>query len=432
MSLLSWNCRGLGNPATVRVLVDLVHSKKPEIIFIIETLVGNSKLQPIKNKLGFEGLFVVDNVGRSGGLALFWKEGTEVNIRGYSRYLIDAEVRLEGGKDIWRFTGYYGCPERSRRAESWAFLKHLASLSSLPWVVMGDFNDILAQEEKKGGKPQPNWLIQGFTDAVISSGPRDLHFEGCQFTWEKSRGTPNWIAEKLDRILVSESWLDLFEGAKGLSIEASQSDHLPLILQVEVTKKFTVKSKFKFENMWLQEHQCREVVIQSWSNSHGYDLLTRIACCGIDVWKWGKGLTKGFQNKINYWKKQMEKTRERRDQTGIILFDKAQRNYLITLEQQNTYWKQRAKEFWLRGGDTNSRYFHNSVKRRRRNNRIARLKDSSGIWVEKGRALDELMMNYFKELFKSSKGDMGSVTQCIEEKISSAQNVRLTRSFEKD
>lgn len=57
MSLLSWNCRGLGNPATVQVLVDLVHSKKPDVVFLIETLVGLNKMQPIKTKLGFKGLF---------------------------------------------------------------------------------------------------------------------------------------------------------------------------------------------------------------------------------------------------------------------------------------------------------------------------------------------------------------------------------------
>lgn len=39
---------------------------------------------------------------------------------------------------MWRFTGYYGYLERSRKKESWQLVKHLATLSSLPWVIMGE------------------------------------------------------------------------------------------------------------------------------------------------------------------------------------------------------------------------------------------------------------------------------------------------------
>jgi hypothetical protein len=43
----------------------------------IETKVGKNKVvKPLtlKNKLGFNGPFLVDVVGRSGGLALFWND----------------------------------------------------------------------------------------------------------------------------------------------------------------------------------------------------------------------------------------------------------------------------------------------------------------------------------------------------------------------
>lgn len=95
MSLLSWNCQGLGNPTAVHVLVDIVHLKRLEIIFLMETFVNYNRLQPIKIKMGYHGLFVVDNMGHSGGLALMWKEGTKVNINSYSRNHIDATVCLE-------------------------------------------------------------------------------------------------------------------------------------------------------------------------------------------------------------------------------------------------------------------------------------------------------------------------------------------------
>lgn len=73
--LISWNCRELGNPTKVQVIVDLVHSKRLEVLFLIETFINSNKFQPIKIKLSFTRLFVVESIGHSRGLALLWKNG---------------------------------------------------------------------------------------------------------------------------------------------------------------------------------------------------------------------------------------------------------------------------------------------------------------------------------------------------------------------
>ena len=52
------------------MLAELVMSKKPSFIFLIETLCSRSKLESIKKQLNYDGLFVVERMGRSGGLAL--------------------------------------------------------------------------------------------------------------------------------------------------------------------------------------------------------------------------------------------------------------------------------------------------------------------------------------------------------------------------
>ncbi|KAL9436069.1 hypothetical protein AB3S75_022188 [Citrus x aurantiifolia] len=109
MSVLSWNCRGLGHPQTVQVLIDLVKCKKPTIIFLMETLCGKDKLESIKRKLGFDGLFVVDRVGRSGGLALLWDANTNVFLLSYARNFIDVHVVVAGLGD-WRLTEFYDFP----------------------------------------------------------------------------------------------------------------------------------------------------------------------------------------------------------------------------------------------------------------------------------------------------------------------------------
>ncbi|KAL9413721.1 hypothetical protein AB3S75_042249 [Citrus x aurantiifolia] len=112
MSCLSWNCCGLGHPRTFQVLVDLARTKKPDI-FLMETLCHRDKLKCIKIKLGYAGLFDVEKVGRSDGLAFFWKPNYSVNLLKFGRSFIDLVVEnTEGGK--WRFIGFYGFPESNR------------------------------------------------------------------------------------------------------------------------------------------------------------------------------------------------------------------------------------------------------------------------------------------------------------------------------
>jgi hypothetical protein len=50
-----------------------VKEKRPSLVFLMETKLQANCLETIKVRAGFESVFVVDCVGRSGGLALMWR-----------------------------------------------------------------------------------------------------------------------------------------------------------------------------------------------------------------------------------------------------------------------------------------------------------------------------------------------------------------------
>lgn len=54
--------------------------KKPGLLFLIETISRKKQMEWLRVKLGFDGLFVVDPVGQSGGLALLWKEDIKLEV----------------------------------------------------------------------------------------------------------------------------------------------------------------------------------------------------------------------------------------------------------------------------------------------------------------------------------------------------------------
>lgn len=47
----------------------------------------------------------------------------------------------------WEYEGIL-VSMRGRRCESWNILRMLAEISNLPWCVIGDFNDLMFDDEK--------------------------------------------------------------------------------------------------------------------------------------------------------------------------------------------------------------------------------------------------------------------------------------------
>ena len=94
-------------------------------------------------------------------------------------------------------------------------------------------NDLLKESDKRGNVEHPAWLFRGFREAVIDCGLMDIPLEGYPFTWERGKGMPTWVEEKLDCCLASGAWLNLFPQVKLLNLIAHVSDHSPILLQTD-------------------------------------------------------------------------------------------------------------------------------------------------------------------------------------------------------
>mgnify|MGYP007071362024 CR=1 FL=1 len=71
------------------------------------------------------------------------------------------------------------------RLQKWDTMKGIASSSDLPWVCIGDFNEVLRHDEHDGIGSRSQSQIQGFRDAVDVCGLIDLGFKGTKWTYEK-------------------------------------------------------------------------------------------------------------------------------------------------------------------------------------------------------------------------------------------------------
>ncbi|MCH90734.1 endonuclease/exonuclease/phosphatase family protein [Trifolium medium] len=222
----------------------------------------------------------------------------------------------------WRLTGFYGYPENERRRDSWDLLRTLAQDNSLPWCVMGDFNDLLSNEEK-----EVEWTT---------------HHGGLEDAKE----------ERLDRAMVTQTWFDIFPNCQLHNVIADRSDHYPILLKLHESHRRRFMKDFKFENSWLHEEELEGVVQEGWEKGDHGDLLVKIQHCTDDMNEWGRQLRNTYRIEIEECRRELEMLRDSDQHMQGTRYEEVRRRMSVLLAQEEAFWKQRAKIYWLREGDT--------------------------------------------------------------------------------
>ncbi|PPS08704.1 hypothetical protein GOBAR_AA11928 [Gossypium barbadense] len=124
-----------------------------------------------------DGCLAVNAIGKSGGLVMMWKEGTNVEIKICSSNHIDS-LSQEGRKRV-------GSSVKGK------------------WIIGGDFNAILENSEKEGGRRKPQTLMDDFRAVVDELSLVDLKTDNGWFTWVNNREGTAMVKERLDHFLIS-------------------------------------------------------------------------------------------------------------------------------------------------------------------------------------------------------------------------------------
>ncbi|CAI9102410.1 OLC1v1000675C1 [Oldenlandia corymbosa var. corymbosa] len=220
---------------------------KPSVLFLMETKAVNSTMSAWFQSTGFQNCCIVDPIGSSGGLGLFWIANLTLAVVYQDANVIVTKVTEANGL-IWMAIFVYGPPARQERTSFWSSLNGIIQDYCYPSIILGDFKQVTEQEDKHGGRPvsmQETRPIQHFLSA---NDLEELKHLGCWYTWTNKRQGSDAIFERLDRAFVNKLWFQTFRHAIIRNLPIVSSDHGPIL--VDIRQKHRPHRKPKFEQFW--------------------------------------------------------------------------------------------------------------------------------------------------------------------------------------
>ncbi|KAM1885493.1 hypothetical protein ACFX14_038166 [Malus domestica] len=357
------NVRSAGGKPFSVIARDLVRLNKVNIFSILEPRISGERAIEVIKGLGFPNYYVVDANGFSGGVWHLWNnEVVKLTVVACSSQTIIAVVM--DGQTQWMLTMVYASPCPHVRSHLWPYLDGVSATSNMPWLIAGDFNELIHSSEKKG----------------------DLAFIGTKFTWSKKNEYGDIVWERLDRDLCNIVWRHLFSEAYVRHLAKVKSDHCPLLIGLHSKHIPNPDLKaFRFQAIAQGDASCKSIILSSAFQSWNYNvfgcifqkkrrLLARI--CGIQ-----KALCVCHVPYLFDLEKQL--TNE----------------YSTILEQEELFWLQKSRNTWLREGDKNTKFFHLSAVVQRRKNKLEVLNNSEEVWTDEKETLKLIVVNYFKDFF---------------------------------
>lgn len=157
----------------------------------------------------------------------------------------------------------YASPKFESRKLLWNDLHDFASTVNLPWIVIGDFNEVVCQSEEFGGRPINRKRMELYAETMNNCNLVDLGFNGSKYTWTNKR-IVRPIFERLDRGWVNPEWICTFPNSSIWHLPRITSDHCPILLHLDLNQKILGAKPFRFEPMWILELSFHTFLATEW------------------------------------------------------------------------------------------------------------------------------------------------------------------------
>ncbi|KAL3617220.1 hypothetical protein CASFOL_038967 [Castilleja foliolosa] len=203
-----------------------------EISFDINSPLNNKMVDSINEKKTKGIMGIEDKPSNQDGpelrLILAWNDKVNITPLLLNNNFLHSQVTHNNNSVSRLLTTIYAPCNPSKKSAFWDLIDAFNISDNSSWLMVGDFNDITSQSEKKGGLPYASSSKHSLYDNLDSLGLIDLGFAGNPFTWSNQRTGSANIQQRLDRAVANCNWISLFPKAIITHLPAIASHHSPI------------------------------------------------------------------------------------------------------------------------------------------------------------------------------------------------------------
>ena len=124
------------------------------MLILTETKFQGDKAHAIYNNLPFDHHVISDTIGHEGGIWVLLKSANmDCQALNATEQEIHIVIQVKDSNSPWLLSVIYASLRLNERNILQESLKLIANLHNLPWVILGDFNKVIYDSEKMGGRP---------------------------------------------------------------------------------------------------------------------------------------------------------------------------------------------------------------------------------------------------------------------------------------
>ncbi|XP_060216608.1 uncharacterized protein LOC132644074 [Lycium barbarum] len=288
------------------------------------------QIQQYRRKLGMP----YANSNCNGKIWFFVQHNVDVEVLFDTEKSITVKLKFQDfNKDMVVTMVYAKCSE-VERLQLWDSLYLLTSNMTSPWLVGGDFNVIMNEEEKIGGLPVLPQEYEDFAFCLNSCELHEMPFKGSPFTWWNGRAANDCIFKRLDRILHNDTFQNWFGHLEVEHLSRTGSDHAPLLQQWETVLTDDVFLSFKLKMKKLK------TALSTWSKTTFGEIFKQLV----------------IREEIVKIKEQLFE--ENPSEENRMVMQRTQAELKLYLHYEEEFWRQKARMDCFSEGDKNTRYFY--------------------------------------------------------------------------
>ncbi|XP_057864000.2 uncharacterized protein LOC131072017 [Cryptomeria japonica] len=448
MKITTWNVRGLSAPDKKRLVKRAIQRISGDIIMMQETKLNEQKASFFKSfSRMWDGVFQ-EAKGSMGAMVVLWNpDKVAVDLIYKQENWMHCKVRFLQEDMEFSLFNVYGSTKTEEKKRVWIEITdQIRMIDSEKAIVAGDFNALLNNEEKFGGLRMNARVMEDFRDFVTDNNLFDVIPKSGKFTWTNRRANFSKISERLDKIFVGSFWIRGKFDLESIIQPMTLSDHF--LVQLNCTIPLTkVKGNFNFLSMWWRDSNFKVNIEKWWKEC--LDIKGTPSYCFVKKMKYLKNKIKMW-NVVSFKNIFAEKIRVEAelDRINNLVIEKGMTNEEFQSEnslkaelaeillREEMFWRDKSRELWIDAGDSNSKFFHASLKAKRNKNRINQLMDVSGKMVGKAEEIENIAVKYFEEILGSSVGARDETVEylfdIIDKQILEEDNASLLSSITKD